>query len=60
MYQVPFSEDTKDQIRLQESGGYIAFKANGAIVFQFDSRESYQKYMEGKNNEKNTFATAHY
>jgi len=58
-YQVPFSENMKDQIRLQEAGGYISLKADGKIVFQFDTRESYKKYLEGQANEKNDVVATH-
>jgi hypothetical protein len=58
MYQLPFSEDLKDQIRLQEAGGYIAIKANSTMVFQFDSQEDYQTYKRRESNEKNAVVAA--
>lgn len=47
MIEIPFSAKRDDQIRLQKAGGYIAVKPNGKLVFKFDSRESYKKYVEG-------------
>lgn len=47
--EIPFSSSKEDQARLGLVGGNIALKPNNIIVFQFDSQEQYQKYLELKN-----------
>ena len=47
MIEVPFNE--ADQVSLALSGGYIAIKPNDEVVFQFDTHEQYQKFIELKN-----------
>lgn len=47
--EIPFSRLREDQVNLGLSGGYITIKEDDEIVFQFDTQEQYQKYLELKN-----------
>ncbi|MFC0271097.1 hypothetical protein ACFFIX_06485 [Metabacillus herbersteinensis] len=47
MIEIPFNET--DQRRLVLAGGQITIKASGMPVFQFSSKEQFNKYVALKN-----------
>lgn len=52
MIEIAFQENKFDQMRLSRAGGTILIKPNGMPVFQFKSKEAFNKYVEmGKKRE---------
>jgi hypothetical protein len=43
--EISFSQDQFDQWRLGQAGGSIGY-VKGKLVFQFESRDQYNKYLE--------------
>ncbi|WP_169864798.1 hypothetical protein [Sutcliffiella halmapala] len=46
MIELVFSGNKFDQQRLAKSGGQILIKPNGLPVFQFKSKDQFNKYFE--------------
>jgi hypothetical protein len=44
--QIPFSQDSIDQIHLVQCGGSITIKADGEIVFQLDELYDFKDQLE--------------
>jgi len=45
MIEIMFSGKKFDQERLEKSGGQITIKPNGMVVFQFKTKEQFEKYV---------------
>ncbi|MFN2745811.1 MULTISPECIES: hypothetical protein [Bacillus] len=51
---IPYSNDRFDQWRLGEAGGSISFTKDGTPVFQFETKDQYERYVMLKRESAST------